>query len=237
MQMYLTNKTYLKPDMKISDIIRENPAILLVLEHFGIDDVLHEKSVAQLCKQSGIGELLFIVICNLYNGFNFNEPDKLSNSDIPVIISYLNNSHLYYKNEKYPEIIAYIRQLNTSGHSREMKLAEVFFNEYFEEVIEHLDYEDKIAFPYFNQIVGNSRIKSKDGYSASSYLKHHSDIESKLEDFKNLLLKHLQIKNQGAVKRKLLYSLFELEFDLKIHSMIEEQLLIPLVISIENRDL
>ncbi|HAM09855.1 MAG: hypothetical protein A2X05_11185 [Bacteroidetes bacterium GWE2_41_25] len=235
--MYLTDKTYIKSDMKISDIIRENPSIILVLEHFGIEDTLHEKSVSQLCKQAGIGELLFIVICNLYNGFAFNEPDKLSNSDIPVIISYLNNSHLYYKNEKYPEIIAYIRQLNAYGHSREIKLAEVFFNEYFEEVIEHLDYEDKIAFPYFYQLFEDNRIKSNDGYSASSYLKHHSDVESKLTDFKNLLLKHLHINNQGPVKRKLLYSLFELEFDLKIHSMIEEQVLIPLVISIENRNL
>ena len=232
--MYFTDKTYIKSDMIISDIIRENPAILLVLEHFGIDDVLHEKSVSQLCKEAGIEDLLFTSICNLYNGFNFNYPEKLSNSGIPVIITYLNNSHLYYKNEKYPEIISYIRKLNTYGNSKEMKLAEVFFNEYFEEVKEHLDYEEKIAFPYFYRLCEEKGKKIKDGFSASSYLKHHSDIESKLTDFKNLLLKHLHITNQGAVKRKLLYSLFELEFDLKIHSMIEEQVLIPLVISIET---
>lgn len=223
--------------MKISDIIKENPAILLVLEHFGIDDALHERSVSQLCKEAGIEELLFTSICNLYNGFNFNYPEKLNNSDIPVIIRYLNNSHLYYKNEKYPEIIAFIRKLNTYGNSTEMKLAEVFFNEYFEEVKEHLDYEEDIAFPYFYMLCENKGTRVRDDFSASSYLKHHSDIESKLTDFKNLLLKHLHITNQGAVKRKLLYSLFELEFDLKIHSMIEEQVLIPLVISIENSNL
>ncbi|MBK7712375.1 MAG: hypothetical protein IPJ37_16510 [Bacteroidales bacterium] len=41
--MYLTSKTYVKSDMKISDIVRENPSILLVLEHFGIEDVLKTK--------------------------------------------------------------------------------------------------------------------------------------------------------------------------------------------------
>lgn len=48
--MYLTSKTYVKSDMKISDIIRENPSILLVLEHFGIDNVLHDKTVRKFNK-------------------------------------------------------------------------------------------------------------------------------------------------------------------------------------------
>ncbi len=46
MAMYLTSKTYVKSDMKISDIVRENPSILLVLEHFGIEDVLQDKTIS-----------------------------------------------------------------------------------------------------------------------------------------------------------------------------------------------
>jgi regulator of cell morphogenesis and NO signaling len=231
--MYLTNKTFITSDMKISDLIKDNPSILLVLEYFGIDDVLKDKSVEQLCRQYGISDKIFTIICNMYNGFSFTDPEKLESSDIPVIISFLNNSHLYYKNEKYPEIINYIKQLNAIDSTSEMKLVELFFNEYFEEVKEHLDYEEKTAFPYFFQLY-NNRKSGKENFSAQQYLNHHTDIESKLEDLKNLLLKHLHIKNQGSVKRKLLYSLFELEFDLKIHSMIEEQILIPMAISIET---
>ncbi len=233
--MYLTSKTYLKSDMKISDIVRENPSILLVLEHFGIDDVLKDKTVSQLCSEYKIDEFLFIVICNLYNGFNVGDTSKLNPSSIPVIIMYLNNSHLYYINEKYPEITDYIKKLNSSGQLKEMKLVEAFFNEYFEEVMEHLDYEEKIAFPYFSGLCEKKQSSSREKFSAAHYQNHHSDIESKLADLKNLLLQHIKIKNQGMVKRKLLNSLFELEFDLKIHSLIEEQILIPLVLSIENK--
>ncbi|MBK7712374.1 MAG: hemerythrin domain-containing protein [Bacteroidales bacterium] len=148
---------------------------------------------------------------------------------------YLNNSHHYYINEKYPEITAYIKELNASGQPKEMKLVEAFFNEYFEEVMEHLDYEGEMAFPYFSGLFENKQNSSSGKFSVNHYQNHHSDIESKLADLKNLLLQHIQIKNQGIVKRKLLYSLFELEFDLKIHSLIEEQILIPLVLSIENK--
>ena len=233
--MYLTSKTYVKSDMKISDIIRENPSILLVLEHFGINDVLKDKTVSRLCSDYEIDEFVFIVICNLYNGFNVGDTSKLNLSSLPVIIMYLNNSHLYYINEKYPEITDYIKKLNASGQLKEMKLVEAFFNEYFEEVMEHLDYEGKIAFPYFSGLLEKKQSTSREKFSVAHYQKHHSDIESKLADLKNLLLQHIHIKNQGIVKRKLLNTLFELEFDLKIHSLIEEQILIPLVLSIENK--
>ena len=233
--MYLTSKTYVKAEMKISDIVRENPSILLALEHFGIDDVLQDKTVSRLCSENEIEELLFIEICNLYNGFNVGDTSELKPLSIPVIIKFLNNSHHYYLNEKYPEITDYIRKLNASGQLKEMKLVEAFFNEYFEEVMEHLDYEEKIAFPYFSGLFEKRQSSTSEKFSVTHYQNHHSDIESKLEDLKNLLLQHIQIKNQGVVKRKLLSSLFELEFDLKIHSLIEEQILIPLALSIENK--
>ncbi len=233
--MYLTSKTYVKPDMKISDIVRENPSILLVLEHFGIDDLLQDKTVSRLCSEYDIEEPLFIVICNLYNGFNVGDTAQLKPSSIPLIITYLNNSHHYYIHEKYPEITDYIKKLSASGQIKEMKLVEDFFNEYFEEVMEHLNYEGEIAFPYISGLFEKKQNSSTEKFSATHYKNHHSDIESKLEDLKNLLLQHIRIKNQGIVKRKLLYSLFELEFDLKIHSLIEEQILIPLALSIENK--
>jgi len=42
-----------------------------------------------------------------------------------------------------------------------------------------------------------------------------------------LLLKHVSIENNLPIKRKLLFALFELEYDLYIHSLIEETILIP----------
>jgi regulator of cell morphogenesis and NO signaling len=233
--MYLTSKIYIEPGLKVSDLIKENPSFLLVLEHFGIDEILKEKTIAQLCSQYNIGEFIFTAICNFYNDFNFVNQDKLNRSDIPVIIRFLSNSHRYYKNEKYPEILQYIKTLNVPEHKKEMTLVELFFNEYFVEVKEHLEYEEEIVFPYFSHLYDNVSPASEKKFSASLYLDHHSDIESKLADLKNLLLNHLHIKNLNSVKRKLLYALFELEYDLKIHSMIEEQILIPLAVSLENK--
>ncbi len=231
--MYQYRRSYITSDMKVSEIIKENPTILLVLEHFGINDVLHDKNVSQLCSLYDIEENLFVNICNLYNGFKGSDELNLHISSIPSILRFLNNSHSFYLNEKYPEIIGYIKTLGTKENEREVKLVESFFMEYFNEVREHLNYEEAVAFPYFYRILENKKPRQKN-FSASTYLHHHSDIETKLEDLKNLLLEHLRIIDKTDIKRKLLFSLFELEFDLKVHSLIEEQILIPQVLKLEQ---
>ena len=82
--------------------------------------------------------------------------------------------------------------------------------------------------------LGNDFNGSKSAFSVNEYREHHTDIETKLTDLKNLLLRHITIKDDLTIRRKFLYSLFELESDLQIHSQVEELILLPLVESIEN---
>jgi len=235
--MYQNKKLYIKPDMKMSDLIFENPGLLLMLEHFGLDYTVQAKTVAQLCSEYKISQEVFLTISNLYNGYVLPYEANYTINDISTIIEYLRNCHNFYKNDKYPEIKVFISQLYANNNLNEIKLIEKFFNDYFEEVKEHLDYEELIAFPYFCELVDLENDKSLIGnsrFSVNNYTEHHSDIECKLADLKNLLIKHISMKGELVLRRKLLYSLFELEFDLKIHSMIEEMILIPLVEKIEN---
>ena len=101
-------------------------------------------------------------------------------------------------------------------------------------MLEHLKYGDDIAFPYFFSLERKDKITQSKSFSAKEYRNHHTDIETKLTDLKNLFLKHIKIKSDLNVKRKFLNTLFGLEFDLKIHSVIEEKVLIPLIERIEN---
>ncbi len=69
----------------------------------------------------------------------------------------------------------------------------------------------------------------------AEYKEHHDDIEEKLDDLKNLLIEYLPLKEGRNMRRRLLFKLFELEHDLRIHSRIEDYILIPLVTSMEKR--
>jgi len=220
--------------MKMFRLIKENPRLLLLLQHLKLDFVVDDKTVSQLCSENSIPLNLFVLFGNMYNGFNPDSVDIGTKEEIMVILRFLVSSHDYYKNEKYPEIHGFIKELQDKTGNTEVKLIDRFFEDYFCEVLEHLDYEDKTAFPYFSSLIEENNEASKTHFSVHEYSEHHTDIETKLGDLKNLLLKHVHISNELPLRRKLFVSLLELEYDLQIHALIEEKILLPLVTEIEK---
>lgn len=236
--MYSLSKIYLIPEMKISDIIISNPYLILMLEHLGINMEVREKTIKQICEENNVSTELFLIIANLFNGFKTSPVGHYSFNDVQTIIKYLKSSHKYYLEEKYPLIKNYIEMINRINDHAEILMIGKFFDKYFREVVEHLDYEDDVVFPYVlslnDMLIPGAQEKVVSNYSATEYREHHNDIEEKLTDLNNLLIKYIPQKNDQQIRRKLLLSLFELEYDLNIHSQIEETLLIPMVEKMEK---
>lgn len=219
----------LHPDQPLWKLIDESPQLLLLLEHLGINARVEEKPVVQVCQEHQISLPVFLHLANLYRRNDSIAIPTLTREDVPTILGFLQACHRYYRLEKYPAIKVLIDELNSINHSPEMKLVEQFFDDYFKEVAEHLDYEDTIVFPWFSALAGLTGKPSGQTFQAAEYKDHHTDIESKLTDLKNLLLKYIPLQNDTNIRRKLLVSLYELEFDLNIHSRIEDTVLIPMM--------
>ena len=236
--MHHTNRMFVTPEMKMAEIITGNPYLLVMLEHLGINMEVREKSVEQICDENSISTELFQTISNMFSGFKPPSGTKYSYGTVQTIIKYLENSHRYYLKEKYPQIRHYISEINRLNTHAEILMIGTFFDKYFREVTEHLDYENEVVFPYvlsLNEILaGKNSCNETGSYSVTEYREHHDDIEEKLADLKNLLIKYMPQKDDQQIRRQLLLCLFELEYDLKIHSMIEESLLIPIVEEMER---
>jgi len=229
---------YITAELKMSDVILRNSYLMLLLEHFEIEVPVLDKTVVQLCNDKGLNVELFLTFANLYNGLNYKPEGFFSSRDLEHIVAYLKNSHRYYSEEMYPNISKIIKDMSDVNKYPEMHLVEKFFEEYFSEVTEHLEYENEVVFPYIlNLISSNTSIKTTIDYSVSEYKEHHNDIEEKLDDLKNLIVRYLPHQNDRELRRRLLFSLFELDFDLTIHSKIEDKILIPLVSKIESQQI
>jgi len=236
--MSISNKIFVTSEMKIADIIIANPYLIVGLEHLGIDMEVREKTVEDICAENHVSSELFMIIVNLYNGYKPSPIADYSFDDIQTIIKYLKSCHRYYLEEKYPLIKQYIEMINSINDHPEIFMIGKFFGKYFKEVVEHLDYEDDVVFPYVlalnDQLALKSPVNTPANYSVTEYREHHNDIEEKLTDLNNLLIKYIPQKNDHQIRRKLLLILFELEYDLKIHSLIEETILIPMVEKMEK---
>jgi regulator of cell morphogenesis and NO signaling len=229
-----SKKSLVKPGMKMSELVFDNPDLLLLMEHLRMDFLVHDYTVSQVCHTAGIREGLFIMLCNLYNG-HFPAPpevEAVDKEELLLMVELLKNAHRYYKEEQYPAIRQLIHSLQMLNARPEIGMVETFFTDYFDEVLEHVNYEDEIAFPYITGLIGKG--ENTGLFSVKEYLDHHSDIESKLSDLKALLLQHIEVEDDRKVRRNLLMALSGLEWDLMIHSMIEERILVPVVERIER---
>ncbi|MDO9152161.1 MAG: hemerythrin domain-containing protein [Paludibacter sp.] len=236
--MYQTTNIYLTPDLKMSVVLLNNPYLLHLIEHFGINIPVYDKSVEVICQENNLSTALFLTFANLYNGVQYTPKTPLTYKDTQPIINYLKNNHKFYTEEIYPTILGTIKQMSDSNDHKEMALVPKFFVDYFSEVADHLNYENKVVFPYildlYSRITNVANTRQQPEYSVKEYKEHHNDIEEKLNDFKSLLIKYLPYKEDRVLRRKLILSLFELEYDLNIHSQIEDLILIPLVAKMES---
>ncbi len=210
------NTEIITPKMELHELIEKNNRILLLMEHFGTGFTVADLTIDELCRLRDINPEIFACFCNLYNGNfqNFYEPKNAD--DISQMIVFLENAHRYYLDEIYPEIKFYIKKLSEINDTDDIKMVEKFFESYFSEVKKHLEYEQKKLFPM---------LRSMDFSAKGGSKIRHGDIETKLADLKNLLLKHIRLVDKNGFKRRLLSAMLEFQFDLNIHSMIEENLL------------
>lgn len=230
-------KVALDESMKMEEAVLNNPLILFVLERFEINLGFEDKTIREVCGEKGVSISVFLTVCDLFNDPGQQEIELGQIDDIGQLIKYLKNSHRFYLEEKYPEISRKITTMIEQYPGSEMKMVEAFFEEYIKEVTEHIHYENDIVFPYVTELFKKgTKTKSPEllkHYAVIDYKQHHSNIEEKLTDLKNLLIKYLPQTDDMPVRREILFDLFQLEYDLNIHQKIEDTILIPLVEEIE----
>ena len=224
-------------ETKVADLIVRNHAMLLVLEHFTVTLPVQEKTVYELCSEYSINPDMFLAFIHLFDGVPYTVNTDYSHHDIITLIAFLKRSHQYYLDEQCPSIAARIEKLqNLNGH-REIAMVRRFFDGYLAEVTEHLVYENDIVFPYILHLAGivhgSNDPGDRSAYSVNEYKNQHNDIEEKLTDMRNLLIRYLPSESDQVARRELLFALRDFEKDLHVHSCIEDTILIPLVEKME----
>jgi regulator of cell morphogenesis and NO signaling len=221
------------PETKLAEAVESLPALLPIMERFGLPLGVGEHTIQTMCADKGVDINVFLFVSNLYLSGEVSKDIRFESAWLPCLLRYLQQSHNEYLEERYPEIKAQIRNMQALNENRGVKMVGHFFEEYMKEVNEHLDYENNTVFPYILQLVGG-QLSGQNNFSVDEYKEHHDAIQEKLADLKNLLVRHLPVENDGRSRRILLEHLFKLEFDLHIHSMIEDHVLIPLLEKLEN---
>jgi regulator of cell morphogenesis and NO signaling len=77
--------------------------------------------------------------------------------------------------------------------------------------------------------------KKPSGYSIDDYVKEHDNIEDKLNDLINIIVKYLPEEILPDERISVWFDLVQVAADLNKHAKIENTILVPFVRIIENR--
>lgn len=225
---------------KLADIILHDHELLPIINRFGIRLGFGDKTVKEICHQYSVNEDFFIEILNTYHDPDYFPRERLLNFSLELIVNYLKNTHLYYYSYYIPQIELQLNELIESAtDKRNLQLLTKFYLKFKQELIAHLEYEDKNTFPYvlnLQKLYSTSSFNNKNQLSRSiiDLEEEHTDVDSKLLDFKNIIIKYLNADFDTNKCNSLLNMLFNFEDDLRDHSRIEDKIMVPKVLQIEK---
>ncbi|WP_029903013.1 hemerythrin domain-containing protein [Prevotella sp. 10(H)] len=218
--------------MKMSELIDADYHLLQLFNRLNISLGFGEKNVDTVCKENGFDTDCFLFLANYQSNKSITDIQQAFMAlPLSPFLQYLKSSHSYFLERRLPNIrrkLELVFNLSEKG----LKAAVLnFFDNYTREVSEHMQYEDEVVFPYVYSLIHKSNDQK---YSINIFEERHNDIEGKMNDLKQILLKYVPGSTDQMLMVNVLTELYMSEEELEAHTFIEDSLVIPRVKEIEK---
>ena len=216
---------------KMSDLICDNYSLLMVMSRFGLSLGFGDKSVKDVCEAQHVDYRTFLAVANFISEEQYSYSADNDSFSIPALMDYLKRAHAYFLN--LPAMRRkLIEAIDCSRDNDVAYLILKFFDEYAKEVRRHMEYENKAVFTYVEQLLQG---KPSDVYNIATFASKHNQIDTKLKELKNIIIKYYPEKENNNLLNAVLFDIFNCEQDLASHCQVEDYMFVPAVAQIEKR--
>lgn len=225
-----SSKIY-QADEKMSRLIGDNYSLLMVLSRFGIPLGFGDKTVQEVCTEHQVDCPTFLAVVNFLQEGHSHIADRIEDLSVSALMNYLRQAHSYFLDFCLPTIRRkLVKAIDCSRENEIAYLILKFYDEYVCEVRRHMDYEEKYVFTYVDALLqGGGEHK----YNIGVFSKKHSQIDLKLAELKNIIIKYYRAGNNNLLNA-VLFDIFSCESDLSSHCLVEDYLFIPAVLHLEK---
>ncbi len=218
---------------KMSDLICDNYSLLMVMSRFGLSLGFGDKNVKEVCEAQGVDYQTFLAVANFIGEGQLSYKNEEDTFSLPALMDYLKMAHTYFLDFNLPVIRRkLIEAIDCSGTNDVAFLILKFFDEYAKEVRLHMEYENKAVFTYVDRLLQG---ELSDGYNIATFASKHDQIDSKLKELKNIIIKYYPEKESNNLLNAVLFDIFNCEQDLASHCQVEDYLFVPAVAQLERR--
>lgn len=227
----MKNQKIYEPDDTLISIIQDNANILQSLGAFGISLGFGNKTVREVCEEQQVDTYTFLAVINFtINGSR--QFDDLNRISLSTLLQYLQASHAYYIDFQLP----FIRKELAAALDENDNLARLIlklYDEYAHTIQNHMRFEEKNLFPYVQSLIDGAPLPD---YDIETFSKHHPQIDQKLRELKNIIIKYLPsdpLHNNQLTAT--LYDIYNNEEWLTQHSAVEDNIFIPVIRQMERK--
>ena len=215
------------PDDRLRIIIEKNPKLLGVLGRFGLSLGFGDKTVREVCREDNVDMNSFLAVSNFLCGQNYSDY-KIS---LYALMSYLRKAHTHFLDFLLPTIRRkLIEAINCSEINDVAFLLIKFFDDYVQEVYNHMHHENDNVFVYVSHLL-NGEID--ENFRITNYSKSHGSMTEKLDELKEVFIRHYHVKD-NEILTSALYDIIYCGKELSLHCEIENRLFIPEVEKLEK---
>ncbi|MCI0751888.1 MAG: hemerythrin domain-containing protein [Flammeovirgaceae bacterium] len=232
-------------DKRIAELVDENYVHAYVLYYFGIHFYEYfELTLEQVCRERGLK--VETVTSELESPTHIKETDlPLISYPLDLIIQYLKHSHFLYIKHKLPYIARIVKNFKAEHPDfftieRDLKLV---FPMFVEDFIHHIYEEEDTLFNYIRTLEKAARKEynpSKLYYlleknSMQKFALDHEVHDDEMEGIRRIT-KDYAVKQADPLQIKVLYNeLKDFEKSLITHARIENEILFPKAMTLENK--
>lgn len=183
---------------------------------------------------TGVLDIQFVLqLMELYSDIRQFDSRTFSQFSLSTILEYLERTHTFYEVSLLPKMEQSIRSINRlfPEHAIAHVLA-AFFQNYRNELLEHIDLEESQLFPYARRLAHGGAGRD---YSVAEFRAiHNHDIEDSLHRVIDLLETDFPEVTRSFAYRSFKNLLEQFRLDLNVHHLIEEQVFLPKLVHLEQ---
>jgi regulator of cell morphogenesis and NO signaling len=189
-------------------------------------------------------QFIYVLLQTFEDEKTFSENDYQKFS-LEVIIDYIRKTHNYYLGKKLCEIEQSIGILlnDYAGSHPLLHILNNFFSEYTRDLSSHISDEEKQLLPYITcllkfekgEIEKEKYFTATKNYSLKTFVESHHNTEQDLSKVRKAILNYQPPKTNQTPYRILITQLHAFETDLSVHALIEDKVLIPRALQLEEK--
>lgn len=224
--------TIFSVDSKLSDILFVDPAVLPLLNRFGISLGVGDLSISEGSRRAGVEPDLLLAVVNTFFNEDYFPEELFRAAAVTSLLDYLKKTDTYYGSIQLPNIERHFNRLipTSDAQGSNLRLLSGFFMEFKKELLSRIEIDAVSLFP---AVENGARLPEN---VIADFRGADEAIEDKISDLLTFFVVHLRGEYDMNLCNAVIQAIFTLRSEIRRNNRIRRIILFPALAGQNSHD-